>query len=357
MPGGSKQTTTTTNNAPWSGAQPALSTALENAKNWFNAGIGAKVYEGSTVVPWSDRTKQAMNQIQGNATANTGGNGLSGQYQDIINQGGLNDPQVRAVKGLESLPKSGLTGSQMNAASNMQGIANDPFNKFQKAALANTRATANSSFNVNANPAFQNVLRQAQESASDAVNSSAGAAGRYGGAVHQGNLASEIGDLTGRMVGQEYNNWQSRRDAANQNMFNMGQTGINTQMGANTGVANIGQQGLANRMNRQNALYQMGQGGIQNLGTAYSGLNQPAQSLMQLGGMDEDLATRLKNDELRRFDEGQNKQWENLARLNAIASGAGSLGSTQTTAQPGQNPFLTALGYGTTGLGLLGGMF
>jgi hypothetical protein len=63
------------------------------------------------------------------------------------------------------------------------------------------------------------------------------------------------------------------------------------------------------------------------------------------------------NDKLRIFNETQSKPWENLARLNGIASGAGSLGGTTTQSQPGQNPFLTALGYGASGAGLLGSFF
>lgn len=286
MPGDKKQTTTVTNNAPWSAAQPALQTGLNQATKLFNADpTGQKsVYTGSTVIPWSSQTQQGIGHIQNIANANTQPNsGTSRQYQDIIDRGGFTDAQTSA--------------------------------------LGNTRATANSTFDLNANPAFQDVLRQAQESAGNAVNLSAGAAGRYGSGVHQGNLAREVGDLTSRMVGQEYNNWQNRRDAANSNLFNMGQQGLG------------------------------------NLGTAYQGLRQPAQDFMQIGAMNEDLATRQKNDELRIFNEQNNAPWNQLGRLNAIASGAGTMGGSQTQSQPGQNPFLTALGYGTTGLGLLGGLF
>jgi hypothetical protein len=62
------------------------------------------------------------------------------------------------------------------------------------------------------------------------------------------------------------------------------------------------------------------------------------------------------NDRLRIFDAQQNTPWQNLSRLNAIASGAGQLGGTTTSSQPGQNPFLTALGYGATGAGFLGSL-
>ncbi|PDT47332.1 hypothetical protein CO661_14210 [Sinorhizobium fredii] len=279
--GGSNKTTTTSNSEPWKAAQPALKSGLSQAQKLFNADKDGSYYSGSTVVPWSQQTQQGMGFVQNNARANMGRTGLAGQYQDVINQGGFNDAQ--------------------------------------RAALANTQATANSSFNINANPAFQQVLRQAQNAARDSVNMSAGGAGRYGGGIHQGNLASEVGDLTSRMVGQEYQNWQGRRDAANNNLFNMGQQGIG------------------------------------NLGTAYSGLNQPAHDLFQVGAMNEDLATRQMNDKLRIFNEKNQAPWDQIARLNAVASGAGQMGGTTTQSQPGQNPFLTALGYGATGLGLLGG--
>ncbi|MBX5131606.1 hypothetical protein HJB80_02725 [Rhizobium lentis] len=273
MPGGSSKTTTTQNSAPWKDAQPALKQGISQAQKLYNSGTGAKVYTGSTVVPWDTQTTQGMNAITGQANANLGGRGLSGQYQGVINSGGYNPAQLEA--------------------------------------LNNTRDVANSSFNINEDPAFRQVVEQATNS----VGQAASAAGRYGSGVHQGNLANTIGDLGAR----QYQAWQNRRDAANSNLFNMGQTGFG------------------------------------NLNTAYTGMQAPAQSLMQVGAMNEDLATRQLNDKLRIFNEQQNKPWENLSRLNAIASGAGQLGGSQTTSQPGQNPFLSALGYGLTGAGLLGG--
>jgi hypothetical protein len=272
MPGGSKTQNTTTTSGPWSGAQPTLSKAISEADSFYNRGIGAQVYNGSTVVPWDQKTVQGQNIITDAANANSGGKGLSGQYQGIIDSGGYNSAQ------------------------------ND--------ALNNTRAVANSSFNINEDPGFQQVIDQA----TNAVNGNASAAGRYGSGTNQQLLGSTIGDLGAR----QYQAWQGRKDAANSNLFNMGQTGIG------------------------------------NLGTAYTGLQAPAQSLMQVGAMNEDLATRNLNDKLRIFNETQQKPWENLSRLNAIASGSGQLGGTSTQSQPGQNPFLQALGYGTGAAGLLG---
>lgn len=274
MTGSSKQTTTS-NSAPWGAAQPALKQGISEAQRLYNNGTGAQVYTGSTVVPWDAKTQQGMGQITDAANANSNGQGTSGQYQDIINNGGYNAGQLDA--------------------------------------LNNTRAVANGSFNINEDPAFQQVIDQATNS----VNGSASAAGRYGSGANQQLLGSTIGDLGAR----QYQAWQNRRDTANSNLFNMGQQGIG------------------------------------NLGAAYSGLSAPAQDLMKIGSMNEDLQTRQLNDKLRIFNDKQSKPWENLSRLNAIASGAGQLGSSQTTSQPGQNPFLSALGYGATGAGLLGSFF
>jgi hypothetical protein len=280
---GSNKTTTTASNAPWSGAQPALNTALTDAQKLYKNGTGAGVFTDSTVIPWDQKTVQGQGVITDAANANSGGNGLSNQYQGIINSGGYNNAQQDALK--------------------------------------NTQNVANSSFNLDSNPAFQQVLKAQQDAASNSVNASASGAGRYGSGIHQQTLANTIGDLTNRAVSGEYQNWQNRKDAANSNLFNMGQTGVG------------------------------------NIGTAYQGLQAPAQSLMQVGAMQEDLATRQMNDKLRIFNDQQQKPWENLSRLNAIASGAGQLGGSQTTSQPGQNPFLSALGYGATGAGLLGSLF
>ena len=274
-----KQTTTATN-TPWESAQPALKTGLQDAETLYKGGVGGQVYTGSTVVPYSNQSMTGFGDIQSNAQANMGGQGLSGQYQGIIDSGGFNAPQQQAMQGWQS--------------------------------------AATSPFDINSNPAFQDVLRQSQDSARDYVNQGAAAAGRYGSGIHQQTMGNTIGDLTSRMVGNEYQNWQNRGDAARQNMFNAGQQGIG------------------------------------NLGQAYQGMGAPAQDMITLGGAYEDLATRQMNDQLRIFNETQNRPWEQLGRLNAVASGSGQYGTSTTTA-PGPNPFAQALGGGLSLLSLLGG--
>jgi hypothetical protein len=272
---GSSKTTTQSNSEPWKAAQPALKQGIGAAQNLYNKGVGAQVYGDSTVVPWDAKTIQGQNAITDSANANLGGNGLSGQLQGVIDNGGYNAGQLEA--------------------------------------LNNTRSVANGSFDINSDPGFQQVADLARNS----VNAGASGAGRYGSGIHQQTMGNTIGDLGAR----QYQAFQQRKDAANSNLFNMGSTGF-------------------------------GQ-----LGSAYSGMQAPAQDLMKVGGMQEDLATRQMNDKLRIFNEKNNRPWENLSRLQAIASGAGQLGGSTTQSTPGQNPWLTAAGYGATGAGLLGSFF
>lgn len=316
MTGSSKQTTQTTNSAPWTGAQPALNTALAGAQNLYNSGTGAGIYTGSTAVPWDINTQHAMGDIAQNAVKNTYGGGLSGQYQKIINNGGR-------------------TGGQQNAANIYAAIGNgDGFTPEQRNAIQNTKSLANASWAVS--PELQKIIDQTNADANTNVGLANSAAGRYGSGLGNGAIADAVSKNTNNLLYSDLNNFQTRKDAANSNLYSMGQGG------------------LANRMNAFNALGALDQQAFGNLGAAYTGMQAPAQALMQVGGMNEDLATRQLNDKLRIFDAQQNKPWEQLSRLNAIASGAGQLGGTQTTSQPGQNPWLSALGYGATGLGLLG---
>lgn len=273
--GGGNTTTQSSTSEPWSAQQPALQKGLAGAQNLYDAGIGSQVYQGSTVIPFANQTTQGFNAIESNAAANMNGQGLSGQYQNIIDNGGYNAAQQGAM-------------SQMQQAAG--GYQNDP--------------------------SYQMMRQNTLDDAAHRVNEAMSASGRYGGAAHTDALVDQLSGAGAAMDMQQLN----RMDAANQNVFNMGQTGFG------------------------------------NLGQAYTGMGQPAQDLMQVGSAYEDLATRTKNDELRIFDEAQNKPWSNLGRLNAVATGAGNYGSSTTTAQgPSANPFMQAAGAGLSLAGLFGG--
>lgn len=255
MPGESKQTSSSSSE-PWKAVQPALKQGLTDASDLYTQG------NFSPVTPFSDNTQKGMSEISRVSLANAGGSGLSGRLQGVINSGGYNPAQLAALK--------------------------------------NTQDVANSTFNINDDPGFKQVIDQATNS----VNGNASAAGRYGSGTNQQLLGNTIGDLGAR----QYQAWQSRRDAANSNLFNMGQTGFG------------------------------------NLGTAYQSLKAPATDLMGVGSMQEDLLRRQAG-----------AKADNFAKYYGLLTGTAGLGGTSTQTQPGQNPFLSTLGYGLTGLGALGG--
>lgn len=275
------KTTQTTISQPDPTIQPARNRVMGDALSLYNNGSLVKPNLMGTVVPYADESNRMMSGLSSLANANMDGRGLSGQYQNIINNGG--------------------------------------YNQEQKDALGGIRETANSNFDPYGNPAFKQVLEQAQGAASNAVNQNTAAMGRYGSGTHQGVMAREIGDLTSRAVGQEYNNWQGRKDAAQSALFNAGQTG---------------------------------QG---NLGAAYEGMRSPLDALGLVGSMKEDLAGRELNDRLRIAQEQANAPLANMQALNSLIAGSGNYGTTTATAQGPSNTFSNLAGGALGGASLLSG--
>jgi hypothetical protein len=201
------------------------------------------------------------------------------------------------------------------------------------------------------------------------VNLNAAAAGRYGSGVHEGVLAQKVGDLSNNFRYNDFNNWLNRRDAANQNIVGLSQTGLGNQQALGQGISSLGQQGTNNIQSLAGSLFNAGQTGLGNMTAAYQGQQLPYQDLMKIGSMNEDLQNRELQDRIRVFDAQNNLPWTQLQRLTGVLAGGDPYKSTTTTT-PGQNPFLstlgtigglnTLLGTGQTGLfsnsGLLGSL-
>jgi hypothetical protein len=117
-------------------------------------------------------------------------------------------------------------------------------------------------------------------------------------------------------------------------------------------------QQFARNDNMIGQLGNLGQTAMGNVASAYTAQGLPGQDMAKIGAMDEDLYTRIKNDELRLFNENQMLPWENVGRMMATASGNGQLGSSVTTAQqPGPSPLLTGINTGLAALGGVGSIF
>lgn len=277
MGGGSSKTTSSSTNEPWKAAQPYLTSNLKAASKV----APTQVYGGQRVADQSAQTRGGLSALTGVANANMGGQGLSGQYQDVINSGGYNAQQMDAVN--------------------------------------NTRNLANAQYSIS--PELQRILDQSNEAALGSVNLANSASGRYGSGMGNAAVADAISKNTNNLVYQDLNNFMTRRDAANSNLFNMGQTGFG------------------------------------NLGTAFTGLQAPAQTLLNVGQTQDARQQALINAEIDKFDEKQRAPRSDIEWKQALYSGTGALGGTQTNRAPGQSNAMNLLGYGLTGAGLLGGFF
>lgn len=270
--GGSTQTSTQTAK-PYGPLKPLLNMAIKGGMEAFKQGYGANT--GSNVVPMSRFTEQANDNLIDIARQNSGGRGLQRQYQGIINRGGFNAPMKQALRGF--------------------------------------RQTANAEYNPNANPGFQGVLDATLRDAETSVNKSASAMGRYGSAIHQGQLGRTTGDIANQMRSADFNTFLNRKDQATAALGNLGQAGIN------------------------------------NLGTAYQGMLAPEQTRLGVGQSYEDLYRRQIDDRNR----VQNLPWEQLSKLLAVGSGTGSYNTTITEA-PGPSPLLQLAGGVSLANGLSG---
>ena len=282
--GGSTKQTTATSSEPWAAAQPALKQGLNDAQALYKSGTAFDPYMGSTVVPNAQQSQTAMNNIQNRAT---------------WGQGTLD----------------------RNMNQQAENAALGGWNSTQQGVVDRLTGQATKSFNPNDNPGFQSVLKQMTDSAGQAVDLGASAAGRYGSGTHQGNVAREVGNVAGQLTSNEYNDYKNRQDAANTSLFNAGQQKQQNIWGNTAALSN-----------------------------AYQAQQAPNQDLMGVGARYEDLAGRTLNDKLRIWQGQQQAPKSALEWLSAIGTGAGSLGQSGTTSAqgPSASPFGQAAG------GLLG---
>jgi hypothetical protein len=286
-------TTTTGSTEPWGPAQGPLNTALQGAQSLYASDVGYKPYTGQMQAGLSSQTQGALDQTQQLAQGQGG----------LLGQAGY-----------------GYATDLVNSG----GMSAD-----QRASLAPLQATANGDYLNQTNPYLQQMLDTNAEKVRNQVNSSMSGAGRYGSGAHTTQLSKGITDATAPLLYQNY-------DAERQR-----------QLSAATGLSDIYGQ-ASNR-----ALQTAGMGA-----SLTDQLYDPASRMAGVGQVYDDRAQTDINNQISQWDAAQARPWEQLSRLNAIASGSGQLGgtSTKTTPVAQQSTLQKILGYGATGLGLLGSL-
>ena len=373
--GSQKQTTGETRSSePWAAAQPALKKALSGAEALYDKGSGHNVYDQSLVVPYAQDTLQGMQGIKNSADAYTGAlQEPMNQQLDILNQGGYNPYQQTAMGRTDALAGgSGFNAQTGQATETMQNLDTQMregggLTQYQQDAMARSQGLAQGNEVMGTNPGFMRNLAEAQKAAGSAANEMAMKTGRYNSPAHQDTLSGNVADVTAKMYTDEYRQQLGRQDAARGQQFGMSQQGIGNQQQTAQGLAQLGQTGYSNIQDANRDLFDSGQIGLGNLQTAagniptaYNALQQPYRDYMGLGQMNEDLNQRQMQDDLRRFREADNAEWDRVAKLNAIAGGAGQMGSSMQSKVTGASasPFQQIAGVGLQGLSsALGGLF
>jgi hypothetical protein len=228
----------------------------------------------------------------------------------------------QSIQGMNAM-QNAAQGAQGAFNQNFQNVGNavgqGGLNDLQRQSVERLQPFARGDL-LNGNPHLESMIQRGANDIGSQANLLAGAAGRYGSGAHTSVLAREIGDMANTMRYNDFNTQQGR------------------QMDAIGSIFNAGQQQFGNQMQGTNAMM-----------NAYMGMMAPGETMQGIGANYEDLATRTMNDQLRIFNETQNAPWAALERLNAVASGAGTLGNTQQTTAQGPSRLTSALG------GALGG--
>lgn len=318
-PNGGMQTQSQQTSEPWKVAQPFLTEALKGAQGAYQSGKGFDYFPGSTVVPFSSQTQQAMSGIESQANAgNPLGVASQNQALGILNSGGMSDWQKGALGGTYDI----ATGAKnIGTEGDLRGLLDQ-----------------------SSNPYYENVVNREAGRLTDDINRGVAGEGRYGSAYHSGTVADQVGDFRERAMSNQWN----------QNIAN--QRGLLSDI---TGVQGANLANMAGAGGQINAAGNAAAGNVaQFAGMAPGIYNQqfaPYERLASVGAQQEDLSTRTMQDAINRFNTGQNAPWARLNAYNSLIGGAGQLGGTSTTQVPSPSLLQQILGGGIAGLGLLSG--
>ena len=355
MGGGSsppQQTTTTVqNNEPAEWARPALQELGTDTLGSYRAGeFDVEPYQGNTVVPYATETTQAMDMLR-NLGQGGAGNIETANHQvgNILDQGGINTQQQGQIDNMARVAGGGYRPEQMVGVQGMMDTA--------------------SGANLDGNPYLDRIFDRGATAIGRSVNDAMGSAGRYGSGAHQATLADSIGDFHSDVYADNYARERQNQIGAQQGLIGAGQAQDSLATGAAGSAFNALDAGNRN-------IFQAA-GMSPNLYTAQA---LPSEFLRDVGGMQEDLSARELDQDIARHDANELRPYNELQRLNALASGAVQTGGsgTSTVRGPGQAQPSTAsrflggasagagfgsmfgpwgTGIGAIGGGLLGGFF
>jgi len=220
--------------------------------------------------------------------------------------------------------------------------------------------------NRGGNEALMESLGRGADDIRQAVNMEASAMGRGGSVAHMGSLAENMGNYYSDALLADDQYSRNEQMQANSMVDSQRNQGFTNQMAATAGQTGVQGANISNQMGAGQAAFGAGNQANQMAGSyaqmapqLYNNQFSGSDRLMQVGALNEDLNTRQMNDDYRQFSEGQNQDRQAIEWLNAINSGAGSLGSTgsSTATGPATSSLSSGLGGALGGATMLGGPF
>ena len=339
---GNSTTTQTQTKDPWAPTQPYLKQVLADTKGVYESGQGFDTFPGQTVVPYANQTVQAMQGIENLANQ---GNPLATAAQQnalgVIGSGGVSQEGRDALQGSYDVATGAREIGGQQGYQDLISQAND-----------NLGAYARGEYISGGSPQFNKTLDYQSGQLADDINRGFSNAGRYGSDSHTNAVGDSVGRFRDSAMSGEIAREQGLQQSAANSLFGQNLQGLGA-------LGNIEGANISNTVSAgQGFNTAMGQG--QQIAGQYTGMtpsiyNQqfsPFQQLGNVGSQYEDLARRQIEDNVNRFNSEQQAPWTRLANYNALASGAGQLGGTQSTSTPGPSALQTILGTGVKAAGM-----
>ena len=321
---------TSSENEPWSPAQPFLKQVIGDAESSYGSGgFEINPFEGSTVSDRSAQTQSSLDQIQGIAEAGTPvfGNALN-SLSNITDSGGMQPGQQGAADTFGRIAQGGYRPEQMPGIQGLMETA--------------------SGQNSGQNGALDQVISRAADQMRTSSDQSFGQAGRYGSGQHAKVMGDSIGAMTSNLLANQYNQDRSMETGAQQALVGAGQSQDNLAASAAGGLNSVFRGANADTMSAAGMLPQ-----------AYAAQTMPADMLGTVGAQEDNRNALNLQDQMNKWYATQNAPFDAISRGMAIGGGAGSIGGTSngTVLSPDNSPstFESVLGGGLGLAGLFGG--
>lgn len=302
---------TTQTRDPWSAAQPHL-TGIMNSADQVYAGVGPYSNGSPGYLPYTGQTLASLDPTLSQSL---------GLQNYIAGANSLGTPDVLAGmrQATNMIENQGLTPGINSAIGGLNTAAGQYGNLYNQASGQQ-------------NPYLQAILDTNNRRIGDRVNSSVSGAGRYGSGAHTDIMTRALAESADPVLAQDYQARQQQMLAATQGL---GQT--------STSLADLYGQGLQ----RAGQWAQLAP-------TLDQAQYAPSERMAAAGQYQQDRSQQQLADQIKLYNAQQAYPWEQLQRYSALIGGAGSLGGTQVTSSPIQQPstLQSILGGASAGAGI-----